>query len=310
LQPSGSFKDRGVGHLCQSILQQQQQQQTLSSPQTKNIQLVSSSGGNAGLAVATLGKQLGMAVHVVVPTTTKTSVVDKLQTLNARVTVHGDHWNAADVLARQMVEDANTEDVGAHYISPYDHPLLWTGHSSVVDEIFQDLKDFPPAAILLSVGGGGLLCGVLQGLQRNQLKGLTVVAAETQGAASFAASWQANEMVRLDKIDTIATSLGALQVTPETLLRSNEYQVSLSGKVVSAVCTDAEAVQACLAFANDHRLLVEPACGAALAVLYSERLRAGFLKALPPDNAPVVVEVCGGSGVSLDLLQQWKQEFL
>jgi len=35
--------------------------------------------------------------------------------------------------------------------------------------------------------------------------------------------------------------------------------------------TDAEAVSACVSLLDDHRVLVEPACGAALALLYSER---------------------------------------
>jgi L-serine/L-threonine ammonia-lyase len=80
------------------------------------------------------------------------------------------------------------------------------------------------------------------------------------------------------------------------------------GGVESAICTDKEAVEACLKLAQDHRLLVEPACGAALAVAYSPRLRDLYLKTLPPAGA-IVLQVCGGSGVSVDLLQGWKQEF-
>ena len=56
-------------------------------------------------------------------------------------------------------------------------------------------------------------------------------------------------------------------------------------------------------------MLIEPACGAALAALYSERLREELLAAIPPEG-PIVVEVCGGSGVNLDLLAAWKEEFL
>jgi len=49
--------------------------------------LVSSSGGNAGLACATAAGALGMSVEVVVPETTKPMVVDKLRSLGAIVTV-------------------------------------------------------------------------------------------------------------------------------------------------------------------------------------------------------------------------------
>ena len=302
LQASGSFKDRGMAHFCQQLL-------------SDGIQLlISSSGGNAGLAVATMAQRLNMQVQVVVPETTKQIVIDKLQALGADVTVHGANWNAADALARQRVEQANigtadsTSRPRAAYISPYDHPLLWTGHSTVVDELVQDLPQ-ASAAVLLSVGGGGLLCGVLEGLERHQLK-TTVVAAETTGACSFAKALEAGHTVRLEAITTIATSLGALAVTPETLERSQHYQETLGGSVRSVTCTDAEAVDACVKFAQDHRLLVEPACGAALAVLYSDRLRTQLLASLDDDSGPIVVEVCGGSGVTIDLLSQWKKEFV
>jgi L-serine/L-threonine ammonia-lyase len=81
---------------------------------------------------------------------------------------------------------------------------------------------------------------------------------------------------------------------------------------MAATCTDAEAVQACLQFSQDHRMLVEPACGAALAILYSERLREKFIPKGDDSfsqTGPIIVELCGGSGVTLDLLHHWKQEF-
>ncbi|KAL7575590.1 hypothetical protein ACA910_020160 [Epithemia clementina (nom. ined.)] len=330
LQASGSFKDRGMAHLCWTLRQKQ-----------NCHKLICSSGGNAGLAVATVGRQLGMTVQVVVPTTTKAMVVQKLQSLGAEVTIHGEHWNAADALARQWVE----QDPEASYISPYDNPLLWTGHSTLIDEIIQDLKELVPppksssddattkvttptiGTLILSVGGGGLLCGALEGLERHSSQGsddsrhqdstttttatttkTLVLAAETMGASSFGQALEAGKLVRLSSIDSIATSLGALEVTPVALQRAT--QTDAPYRVQSALCTDAEAVHACVQLAQDHRLLVEPACGAALAVAYSERLRQQYL--LSPNNnvvqGPIVIEVCGGSGVNIDLLTQWKKE--
>jgi len=269
LQASGSFKDRGMAHLCATLEQE------------GASKLVSSSGGNAGLAVATVGPKLGMSVSVIVPETTKPFVRQKLESLGATVTVHGKNWNEADKLARELVE----ADVAAKYVSPYDNPLLWTGHSTIVDEIVKEIP-IPIGAIVVSVGGGGLLCGILEGCQRN---GVTpkIIAAETQGASSFGQAWEKGEVVTLPGIDSIATSLGATSVTPVALER-------------------AKAVEACLKFSRDHRLLVEPACGAGLAVVYSKRLRDQLLAHA---NGPIVLEVCGGSGVTLDLLNQWKTQF-
>lgn len=294
LQASGSFKDRGMAHLCHDL------------KSNGTVRVISSSGGNAGLAVATVGRQLGLHVSVIVPETTKTLVIDKLRSLQAHVTVHGANWNEADTLARELVE----ADTTAAYISPYDHPLLWTGHSTVVDEIFDEL-DGNVGCIVASVGGGGLICGVLEGLSRHSssegtITSTVIVAAETEGAASFGESWKRGTLVRLDAIKSIATSLGALQVTPVALERARAHQDS-GGLVQSAICTDSEAVYACIQFSRDHRILVEPACGAALAVAYTPRLREQFLSSV---DGPIVIEVCGGSGVSIELLSLWKREFL
>ena len=62
-------------------------------------------------------------------------------------------------------------------VSPFDNPLLWTGHSTVIDEIITQLLDSPSSptnlkmgAVLASVGGGGLLCGILEDIERNYYK--------------------------------------------------------------------------------------------------------------------------------------------
>lgn len=286
LQASGSFKDRGMAHLCVEL------------SKAGVTKIISSSGGNAGLAAATVAQQLNLDCTVVVPLTTKPLVVDKLESLGATVLVTGENWNAADAVVQQMVADDSTGKTA--YVPPYENPLLWTGHSTVIDEIYEEMEEKPPATIIVSVGGGGLLCGVLEGLERLNVK-CNVIAAETDGASSFAQAWNSGELVTLPSIDSIATSLGALQVSQSAIERSTSHEKKSLGAVKTAICTDEEAVDACLQFARDHRMLVEPACGAALAVLYSDRLREGI-------QGPVVVEVCGGSGVNLELLQQWKEQ--
>lgn len=311
LQSSGSFKDRGMAHLCATY-------------QRDGVtQLVSSSGGNAGLAAATVGKRLGMKVSVIVPETTKPLVIAKLQSLGATVTVHGENWNAADKLARERV-DADPDS--CKYVSPYDNPLLWTGHSTVVDEIVDELQTTDIGAIVISVGGGGLLCGILEGCDRHTLQ-TKVIACETDGASSFGQAWEKNEIITLPGISSIATSLGATSVTPVTLERAKQHIERIDGTgtgteqssttttaagtsssyFASSICTDREAIDACVQFAQDHRILVEPACGAGLAVAYSERLRTKYLKDVT--DGPIILEVCGGSGINVDLLHGWKTEY-
>lgn len=302
LQPSGSFKDRGISHMIKTLVEQS----TVS-------KLVCSSGGNAGHAVATTGKKLGLPVDVFVPITTKPMMIAKLRGKGANVFIGGENWNAADAQARIAL----AQDADAKYIPPFDDPLIWDGNASIVEEMKESLGDHPPDAIVLSVGGGGLLCGVQRGLEKVGWTGVKIMAVETEGklccdsyvsesemlllllmivgTASFAAAKEAGKVVSIGGITSIASSLGALAVTPATL----DSCITTESVVVS----DKDAVQACLWFADQHRALVEPACGAAIAIVHNDKYRK-----LWSNMNHVVVIVCGGSAVNLELLRQWEKD--
>ena len=82
-----------------------------------------------------------------------------------------------------------------------------------------------PDAIVLSVGGGGLLSGVVEGLQRNEWTDVPVVAVETVGADAFARSVQAGYRIEMPSITSIATCLGASQVCEQAFICSKSHPV-------------------------------------------------------------------------------------
>jgi len=273
-QPTGSFKARGIGYRCA---------RAVAAGQTH---LVSSSGGNAGYTAAYAGRVLGAQVTVVVPGNTSSKARERMAAENAGVIVHGRYWDEADALARQLVSET-----GAAYIHPFDDPDVWHGHKSLILEAAVQ-SPHKPDAVVVAVGGGGLLCGVVAGLQEVGWSDTAVLAVETEGADSFSAAVSAGHPVTLPAITSIASTLGALRVTDQALDWAAHHPI------VPVVVSDADAVQACLHYIDDMRVLVEPACGAALSLLYShsERL-AGF--------ETVLMVVCGGAGISLgDLREQ------
>lgn len=274
-QPTGSFKIRGVGYACQRAAAKGAQR------------LVSSSGGNAGYAVAYAGAKLGLPVTVYLSRNAPAFMKDKIAAEGAKVVVHGDAWDEANVAALQ-----DAQAPGAFYIHPFDMPDLWQGHASLIDEMAAD--GVRPAAIAVAVGGGGLLLGVLEGLERNAWHDTRVIAVETTGTASLAKSIAAGRVVSLDRVEGVAHSLGAKTIAAEALSRSGRFDVR------SVVVSDREAVTACRRFADDHRALVEPACGAALATGY-------FAHPALLGVASVAIVVCGGVAVTLDKLTEWAQ---
>lgn len=277
LQPSGSFKDRGIGALCHYYAQQ------------KINGFICASGGNAGIAVAYASQIFNLPAHIILPKTTPQTIIEKLKAEKAQVTIEGEDWNAANEIALNLAKNENFA-----YIPPFDHPVIWQGYISIIEELKQDRCK--PQAILVSVGGGGLFSGLIQGLHTLQWQEIAMITAETQGAASLATAVKEKKLVRLAKIDTIATTLGAKQICQQA------FEWTQKHPVFPQVVTDREAVNACLHFADEHRLLVEPACGAALAVLYEKRPILQQFK-------DIVVIICGGSGVNLSLLAQWKRQF-
>jgi L-serine/L-threonine ammonia-lyase len=275
LQPSGSFKLRGIGHACE--------QYALGGAR----RFVSSSGGNAGIAAAHAGRRLGLPVTVVVPETSSLRARELIAREGAAIIVHGASFQEANALAQSMLGEHDA------FIHPFDDPLLWDGHASMMDEV--DRAGLLPDVVVLSVGGGGLLCGVVEGLHRNGWGKVPVVAVETLGADSYARSLRAGERIELPAITSIATSLGARKVSAQAFELAHRHPIE------SMVVSDREAVEACLRFMDDHRVVVEPACGAALALAY----RAGELLAR---FERVLVIVCGGVTATVEQLQLWGRE--
>jgi L-serine/L-threonine ammonia-lyase len=272
LQPSGSFKLRGIGHACEEYVRRGARR------------FVSSSGGNAGIAAAYAGRKLGVPVLVVVPETASSRARELIAREGAAIAVHGASFQEANAHALSLLGERDA------FIHPFDDPLLWEGHASMIDEAAR--AGLRPDAVVLSVGGGGLLCGVIEGLRRNGLGTVPVIAVETEGADSYAQSLRAGERIELPAITSIATSLGARRVSARAFALAAEHPVR------PVVVSDAAAVRACLRFMDDHRVVVEPACGASLALAYE----AGGALA---EFDTVLAIVCGGVTATVAQLQEW-----
>jgi L-serine/L-threonine ammonia-lyase len=66
------------------------------------------------------------------------------------VIVHGNVWNDADLEARRCYS-MNKDD--SLYVNPFDHPLIWSGNSTIIDELKDQLNGIVPDCVIASVGG-------------------------------------------------------------------------------------------------------------------------------------------------------------
>ena len=177
--------------------------------------------------------------------------MNRLTELGAELHQEGENWNAADILARAACQ----ADPKAKYLNPFDDPLLWTGHASVVHEISKKLK---PDMIICSAGGGGLFNGIRQGLREAYDEDgdlVPVVVAETIGCDSLnQAIKNSTEGFKIPGITSIAKSLGS------TVASSKSYEETLKTNTHSATVSDAETIVAIRQLCETERVLVEPAC--------------------------------------------------
>lgn len=326
-----NYDHRGVGNLILSYICDPENE-------GNTLHFYSSSGGNAGLAAVVAARDLECACTVVVPLTTKQMMIDRLRAAGAtEVIQHGASWYEADsYLRKNFIETqkqhssdvANNDDTKNVYIPPFDHPRIWEGNSTIITELLDQLparedlgeeggetsNNFPADVIICSIGGGGLFNGLIHGLREHfkkplsepneVVKALNLLAVETKGADSLAYSLQRGFLDSLSAITSIATSLGALQVASQTF--ENARQPPEGVEVTSVVASDAEAARGVVMFADETRILLEPACGVSIDVAMSSRLREAVKDRKLGPESRVVVIVCGGSSITPETVAEYR----
>lgn len=293
-QPSGSFKSRGLGNLVYRTVS--------SAPPGTVFHFFSPSGGNAGCATAYAAKLYNQKCTVCVPSTTNPVMVERIRKTGANVVVHGQSIADAEKHIKEVLMPLSEEP--AVFCHPYNNDLVWEGNSTMAHEIVKQFSGRGrPDAVVCSVGGGGMYNGIVQGFEHYGWTDVPIVAVETEGCATLSASIKSGgKQIRVERPNTIATSLSTVDVTTQTI----DYAMN-QHPTHSTVVSDAEAAEACLRFAGDHKLMIEAACGTALAPLYTGKLQE-ILPDLGPDSVVVVI-VCGGTSVSRQILEDYAKKF-
>ncbi|OQS07597.1 hypothetical protein THRCLA_00376 [Thraustotheca clavata] len=270
-QPSGSFKLRGVGTACQRAVER------------GAVHLIASSGGNAGLAVACSAQKLGVPATVFVPESTPQYMRTRLEIEGVTVKVSGKVWLEAHQAALNFMESKTGENIA--YIPPFDHPDIVDGNASAIAELHEQIEQ--PDLVVVAVGGGGYFSGIAHGLEKYGWESTKILTMETHGANKLEQSVKTGKRVTLSSINTVARSLGASAVSETAFSYAQKFDIHASS------VSDAEALDACIRFANDHKFLVEPACGATLAPIYAGKLKEILGEDYDNINS-ICLMICGG----------------
>lgn len=198
LQRTGSFKERGARNALAQLTQEQ-----------ARLGVVAASAGNHALGLSWHGRQLSIPVTVVMPRFAPLVKVARCRQFGARVVLHGDTFDEARSEASRLAAEE-----GLTYVHPFDDPKVIAGQGTLAFEILEQVPD--AEAIIVPVGGGGLLAGVATVLQALK-PDLQIIGVEPANAACFTAAMAAEKPVRIQTRFTLADGLAVAEAGQHTL---------------------------------------------------------------------------------------------
>ena len=263
LQRTGSFKERGARNALLLLNDEQRRRG-----------VIAASAGNHAQGVAYHGSLLGIPVTVVMPQFAALIKVTNCRHLGANVILHGADLGESRALAEEIAEEK-----GLTFIHPFDNANVMAGQGTMALEILEQTPDVD--AVVVPVGGGGLLAGIGTVFKALRPKA-RVVGVEPDHAACLTAARAAGRPVPVTLSPTLADGLAV------PLLGKLPFAVL--AQVVDQVVTvdEAHIALAILRLIELEKSVVEGGGAAPLAAFLAGKL----------DNLKgkrVVLTLCGGN---------------
>ena len=262
-QKTGSFKPRGALNKVLSL-----------SAAERAKGLVTVSAGNHAQAVAWAARQVQVPAVVVMPSDAPRSKVDAVKGYGAEIVFHPDRATLFDKL-REVERER-----GAVFVHPFDDPVVLAGAGTAGLEIAEDAPDVD--AVIVPVGGGGLLCGVASAVKA-LVPRARVVAVELEEGPGLQPALAAGKPVHVPRpagtlVDGMTPPfVGAI---PLEVARAHVDEI--------VTVTESEIVASMRLLLTRAKLYVEGSGAAAFAALLAGKARF-------PSGAKVVANVSGGN---------------
>lgn len=257
LQRAGSFKIRGAYNFMATV--------------DEGVDVVAGSAGNHAQGVALAASLTGRRSTVFMP---ERAALPKLQATaeyGAQViTVDG----GVDVCIERAREYAAAE--GAVFVPPFEHPAIIAGQGTVGLEVLDEAPD--AEAVLVSVGGGGLLAGVGAAIKAVR-PDVRVIGIQADGASSMRRSMNAGHPVEVDPL-TMADGVALRRPGVLTLA----HALAFADEIVTV--TEEEISRAVLLLLERAKAVVEPSGALPVAALIAGKVSG---------TGPAVAVLSGGN---------------
>ncbi len=247
LQYTGSFKLRGATNKIRALSTEQLARG-----------VVTASSGNHGAGVAHALRALDARGIVFVPQGASPTKIANIQRYGAEVRTYGTDGVDTEIYARQFAEQN-----GMTYVSPYNDAEVVAGQGTIGVEIVQQLPNVD--AVLIAVGGGGLIGGIAAYL-KSVAPRIRIVGCQPQNSAVMARSVQAGHIIEEEGLPTLSDgTYGGVE--------SDSITFELCQKFVDefVLVSEDEIAAAMRTFIDAHHMLIEGAAGVAIAALLKQR---------------------------------------
>ncbi len=271
LQMTGSFKERGALNRLLAL-----------NDAERKRGVIAASAGNHAQAVAYHASRLGISAKIVMPRFSPLVKIRSTRHWGAEVILEGNNFDEAYQHSQSIVADENRV-----YLHPFDDPGVIEGQGTVAHEILESRFGDDIDAILVSVGGGGLIAGVATYIKETR-PGIKVIGVEEATCDAMAQSRRAGHVVELGAAPIIADGIAVRKVSARNLATVNRYVDDL----VSV--TSDEIANAIMLMLEIEKTVIEGAAAVTLAALLNNRL--------PGLAGKNVVSVISGGNIDVNFL--------
>jgi threonine dehydratase len=247
LQMTGSFKERGAANLLLQL-----------GAAERARGVITASAGNHGLAVAYHAGRLGIAATIVMPEWAPLIKLTSARRYGAQVILHGANFDEAYARAHALAAER-----GMVFVHPFDDARVIAGQGTLGLEMLEQRPDVD--AVLVPVGGGGLIAGVTVALEARR-PGVRIIGVQSEAIAAMRAALQAGHPVTMPPAATIADGIAVGQVGRQT------FDISARGVDEVVTVSEEELANAILLLLEIEKTVVEGAGAAPLAALVNRSL--------------------------------------
>ncbi|ASQ30144.1 threonine deaminase [Campylobacter avium LMG 24591] len=248
LQRTGAYKIRGAYNKIAN----------LSESQKKNG-VIAASAGNHAQGVAISAKNFGIKSTIVMPESTPLLKVSATKNLGAEVILKGDNFDESYDFAIKYARKNNMS-----FIHPFEDDLVIAGQGTVMLEMLDDINDLD--AVLVPVGGGGLISGVASAAKQIN-PDIKIVGVSAKGAPAMYESYKNKKIKNSKSVRTIADGIAVRDVNAKNL------DIILECVDDFVQVDDEEIAEAVLFLLEKHKIIVEGAGAASVAALLHKKMK-------------------------------------